>query len=71
MFGDDCHCIVPIFPPKERFVEFVPAHTDAAPETVPATEAVETVIIPGLLKAVPQAPFVNVALYLVVTVIAE
>ena len=68
--GEDCHCIVPVFPANVNVVLFVPEHTVAAPEIVPAT-GVWVVITTLPLKlaagAVHAFPSLNaVILYVVV-----
>ena len=41
--GDDCHCMVPVFPFKVNNVLFVPEQTVVAPVILPATEVGLTV----------------------------
>ena len=58
----DCHWIVPVLPASVSVVLFVPVHTDAAPEMLPATEAGFTVTVALVLFAAAHTPFVTTAL---------
>ena len=58
---DDCHCIVPVFPPKVSTVLLVPVQTVAAPLMLPATDVGLTAIVTLEVVAELHAPLVTTA----------
>ena len=58
---DDCHCMVPVFPPRVNKVVLVPVQTLVAPVIVPATDTGFTVIITDAVFAAKQTPLVTAA----------
>ena len=59
---DDCHWIVPVYPPRVTVVLFVPEQTVPPPDTVPPTDAGKTVMVAVVLLAGEQTPLVDTAL---------
>ena len=58
---DDCHCIVPVFPPKVKTVLLVPVQTAVAPLMLPATDVAFTFIVTLDVVAELHAPLVTTA----------
>ena len=60
--GDDCHCIVPVFPESVNVVLLTPVHTVAAPAILPDTDVGLTVTATEAEVAGAQKPLVTTAL---------
>ena len=61
LFGEDCHCIVPVLPLKVKVVLLVPLHTVVPPLMLPATDVGLTVMVTLDVLTDEHTPLVTTA----------